>query len=215
MTISDSGIIRWTPSEGIFSSGEVTLVVSDGRLQDTEAFTILVTNVNNPPVARDTTATGEENTPVTLLTAARDIDGTIASIAIDRDPDHGTAMRSGLSITYTPNPGFAGTDSLSWHAVDNDGLVSNTAKIYFTVTTVTSVDGLTGAGILLYPNPCTDGFYINAGSESEVLYIYDLNGKYILAQPVKGLTRVNLPNIENGTYIVIVNERTFKLITNR
>ncbi len=43
MTISDS-VITWTPGEGITSSGEVTLTVSDGELSDTEKFTITVSS---------------------------------------------------------------------------------------------------------------------------------------------------------------------------
>lgn len=213
MTISDSGTIRWTPAGGITSSGEVLLAVSDGELEDTETFTITVTNVNNAPVVRDTTVTTDGNAPVIVLTDAHDTDGTITSISLDRDPQHGTAIRSGLSVTYTPDPGFAGLDSLTWHAVDNDGLVSNMAKIYVVVTAVTGVENETGAGILLYPNPCTDGFYVNAGEEPEELTICELKGKVVLRQLVTGLTRIPVPNLPNGMYIVTVNGQTIKLIT--
>jgi hypothetical protein len=46
MNISESGVITWTPLSGITSSGEVTLTVSDGKLSDTETFTITVTAIN-------------------------------------------------------------------------------------------------------------------------------------------------------------------------
>jgi hypothetical protein len=118
-----------------------------------------------------------------------------------------------MSVTYSPDPGFAGMDSLIWHAVDNDGLVSNMAKIYVVVTTVTGVENETGAGIVLYPNPCTDGFYVNAGEGSEDLTICKLNGTVVLRQLVTGLTRVPIPNLPNGMYIVTVNRQTIKLIT--
>lgn len=44
MSISEN-VINWTPPEGITTSGEITLTVTDGALSDTEVFTITVSPV--------------------------------------------------------------------------------------------------------------------------------------------------------------------------
>lgn len=54
MTISNTGLISWTATEGVSTSGTVTASVNDagedGTVPDTENFTIAVTAVNDPPV---------------------------------------------------------------------------------------------------------------------------------------------------------------------
>ncbi len=49
MEISTEGLITWTPEEGV-TSAEVTVVVSDGAMSDTQSYTISVTAVNDAPV---------------------------------------------------------------------------------------------------------------------------------------------------------------------
>jgi gliding motility-associated-like protein len=54
MTVSATGVVSWTPPEGITTSGTVTLGVEDGDEDasppDTEDFVVEVTEVNEPPV---------------------------------------------------------------------------------------------------------------------------------------------------------------------
>ena len=50
MTVSDSGLILWTPLEGVLTSGIVTVVVFDGELEDSEQFAVTVTQVNDSPL---------------------------------------------------------------------------------------------------------------------------------------------------------------------
>ncbi len=50
MSISDSGLITWTPTEGVLTSGEVVLTVDDGDLSTTQTFEITVAPVNDAPV---------------------------------------------------------------------------------------------------------------------------------------------------------------------
>jgi len=53
MTVSNMGVLHWVPTEGILTSGMVTLVVHDGEedstLPATQSFTITVTPVEDPP----------------------------------------------------------------------------------------------------------------------------------------------------------------------
>ena len=53
MTVSNMGVVHWIPTEGILTSGMVTLVVHDGEedntLPATQSFSITVTPVEDPP----------------------------------------------------------------------------------------------------------------------------------------------------------------------
>ena len=49
MSVSDDGLISWIPTEGILSSGEIIITVSDGELSDSQSFEIIVSPVNDPP----------------------------------------------------------------------------------------------------------------------------------------------------------------------
>lgn len=53
MTVSNTGLVRWTPTEGVSTSGNVTVSVvdggEDGTVAATQNFTIAVTAVNDAP----------------------------------------------------------------------------------------------------------------------------------------------------------------------
>ena len=95
MTISTTGLIQWTPTEGVTTSGPVTVTVADGgedgALPDSEVFTITVTAVNDPPMAVDDTATVSEGG--TLNTAPPGL------LANDSDPD---IPAQTLTVNTTP-----------------------------------------------------------------------------------------------------------------
>ncbi len=63
MSIDNAGVITWTPSEGVTTSGAVTVTVTDsGSLTDAETFTVAVTIVDDiKPILAVSTGTVEEN----------------------------------------------------------------------------------------------------------------------------------------------------------
>jgi Big-like domain-containing protein/calcineurin-like phosphoesterase family protein/purple acid phosphatase-like protein len=92
-----------------------------GTVQD--RFTIEKTE-NLPPVAVDDRATTERDTSVVIPVLANDRDGNGDRLALRAvtDPGHGTAVANpDGTVTYTPDPGFAGTDSFRYKAVDGRG----------------------------------------------------------------------------------------------
>jgi hypothetical protein len=54
-------------------------------------------------------------------------------------PANGTAAISGTNVIYTPNAGFAGTDSFTYQAQDTRGGLSNAATVTVTVTNAAPV----------------------------------------------------------------------------
>jgi hypothetical protein len=55
---------------------------------------------------------------------------------------------------------------------------------------------------ILYPNPATDGFYIETGKKSMTISVYNLNGTIILTRQVTGNDFVNISSLPKGMYIV-------------
>ena len=91
-------------------------------------ITVLDNNINtNPPVANVDIATTNINTPVTLKTLANDAVGNpgnilvTSSVAVTVAPLHGIAIPNPATgdITYLPNLGYTGTDTLTYQVCDN------------------------------------------------------------------------------------------------
>ena len=90
---------------------------------------------NQAPTAVTDVDTTAFETPVSIAVANNDTDpdGTLdlASVAVAVQPQNGTAsVDNSGNITYTPNAGFSGDDSLSYTIMDNGGAVSNAAWVY-------------------------------------------------------------------------------------
>jgi YVTN family beta-propeller protein len=94
--------------------------------------------VRQEPVARDDTASTEEDTPVIIHVLAndRDPDGDALSVVSLIQPAHGTAtMNADHSVTYTPEPRFHGIDTFAYTIADGrEG--TDTATVIVTVIPV-------------------------------------------------------------------------------
>jgi hypothetical protein len=94
--------------------------------------TVLVTSVNDPPVADDQSVTAVENsgTPVTLT--ASDADGDTLSYTVTSGPDHGALTGIAPNLTYTPATGYNGPDAFTFQVADGNGGV-DTATVSINV----------------------------------------------------------------------------------
>ena len=89
MTInSTTGAISWTPTEGVTTSGIVTLTVEDINFTtDTETFTITVSAVNDAPVITSTApTTATEDVEYTYNPTATDIEGDTITWSLANEP---------------------------------------------------------------------------------------------------------------------------------
>ena len=95
---------------------------------------------NVAPVAVDDAASTVQGSAVTIAVLANDTDANGDALAVTNltQPAHGSAtLNPDGTVTYTPNPGWFGTDSFTYTA--NDGFVdSNVATVTVTVTPVNS-----------------------------------------------------------------------------
>ena len=96
-----------------------------------------------------------------------------------------------------------------------NAVIENTAYIYFDfnppiiTNTTFNINGFVGVeteqqpAITLYPNPTSDGFYINGASQGEVS-IYSISGQLMLRQAFDATTKIDLSQMESGVYLVRV-----------
>jgi VCBS repeat-containing protein len=94
---------------------------------------------NEPPEANDDAATTDENNPVNIDITANDIDSDGAinktTVTITKDPGNGSLgvySTTGV-VSYTPDPGFCGSDCFKYTVDDDDGATSNEATVQVTV----------------------------------------------------------------------------------
>ena len=109
MEISDIGLINWIPTEGIYSSGSITVSVTDnGGEIATQIFNIIVTPVNDPPTIISTPPVDEISTGevFTYQVEVDDPDDDQFNYILINAPSGMNTSNSGL-ITWTPE--FSGT----------------------------------------------------------------------------------------------------------
>jgi gliding motility-associated-like protein len=128
-TVNPDGTITYTPNNGFAGNDTLTYVVCDNgtpSMCDTAIVVVSVINgtiPNHPPVATDDYPTASENTPTVIPVKNNDSDpdgNSIGTPTIIDTPGNGTAtVNPDGTITYTPNPGFTGNDTLIYVVCDN------------------------------------------------------------------------------------------------
>ncbi|GAB3385469.1 hypothetical protein GCM10027432_18220 [Lysobacter fragariae] len=138
LSLSSSGLLSGTPvTVGSFSFSVTATDSSSGTgpYTVTNAYTINISDL--VPIANAVSATvgyGSGANPITLNVTG----GTPSSVAVASAPTNGIAIASGTSITYQPNPGFAGSDSFTYTATNASG-TSAPATVSITVGAPTIV----------------------------------------------------------------------------
>ncbi|GAA4229138.1 hypothetical protein GGQ68_001343 [Sagittula marina] len=133
-----TGEVIFTPDAGFIGEGTVEYTVSDGTATDVGLITVTVTDPtapNTPPTAVDDEASTGVGTPVTLTPLANDSDpeGDPITLTSVTAPANGTVTFDPTTgeVTYTPNAGFEGTDTVDYTITD--GALTDTGTITFTV----------------------------------------------------------------------------------
>ncbi|MFP3914775.1 MAG: Ig-like domain-containing protein, partial [Actinomycetota bacterium] len=130
----DSKSVTYTPDPGFDGEDTFTYLASDGVAPSNEA-TVTVNLDNEAPVAGDDNAQTHAGDPVNIdvLDNDSDPDGHDLSVQNLSNPANGSVvLESDDTITYTPDPGFAGVDTFTYEATD--GVDSDEATVTVTVT---------------------------------------------------------------------------------
>ncbi|TKC10546.1 tandem-95 repeat protein [Pedobacter polaris] len=112
--------------------------ITDVSGSTTTNNTPTVTSLAKPPVANNDAATTRQNDPVTVTVVTNDVPGSTpiapATVVITVQPAHGTVkVNADGTVTYTPNPGYVGTDTFTYTVKDANGQTSNPAVVNLTV----------------------------------------------------------------------------------
>ncbi|QFS90722.1 Glucan endo-1,3-beta-glucosidase A1 precursor [Mycobacterium sp. THAF192] len=144
LDLSPDGTFTYTPNARQLAAGQTTTdtftyTVTDGELTDTATLTVTVTGTNDAPNAVDDVYTVDEDTTLTRTVLSNDTDpdtGTTLSVSgVVNQPVNGSVtIDPGGTFTYTPVEDFYGTDSFTYTVTD--GVLTDTATVYITVTSV-------------------------------------------------------------------------------
>ena len=150
--------LTYTPNPNFNGSDSFTFKINDGAADSAPAtVSIMVSSVNDPPVANDDTATTREDTPVvTIDVLANDADvdnvgrylylDTFSVTAVSQGTNGSVTINPDNTLTYSPNANFSGSDTFTYTISDNKGL-TDTAKVNVTVNMVNDAPRFTSAPV--------------------------------------------------------------------
>ena len=120
----------------VIDNGAMDAADSIRRTSSTATATFLV---DTQPVASGQSVSTETGAALPITLSATDADSDTLTYTIQTPPAHGTLSGLGASRTYTPDAGYAGTDSFLFKADDGFGGTS-TATVSITVEPNTVID---------------------------------------------------------------------------
>lgn len=135
LVFNTDGSFTYTPNANWNGTDTFTYQASDGTASSNVAtVTITIRSVNDAPVAQGQSITTTQDTPVSIILIATDIDSNTLTYTVSA-PAHGVLSGTAPNLTYTPNAGYSGSDNFTFSA--NDGTTdSNPAAVRITVTHV-------------------------------------------------------------------------------
>ncbi len=129
LSINPDNTINYTPNANFNGSDSFTYTISDGNgAADVATVNVVVSPVNDIPVASDDTTSTQQGTAVTINVLANDSDpdGDPLSITGTGPAANGTvAINPDNTVTYTPNAGFVGNDTFTYDISDGNGGVDS------------------------------------------------------------------------------------------
>ncbi|WP_436322591.1 Ig-like domain-containing protein [Vibrio cidicii] len=136
---------RYTPEADFNGSDFFLFKVNDGELDSTEVRVDLTVNaVNDTPTATDVSATGEEETPLTITLNGSDVESSSLSYHVATAPVNGSVTITGNQAVYTGNSNFFGQDSFTYRVSDGE-LTSEAALVTITLSNVNDAPVISGS----------------------------------------------------------------------
>jgi hypothetical protein len=116
--------LTYTPNANYFGGDSFEFVANDGVVDSNPAsVSITITQVNDPPTADPKLASTTQGTPVAITLSGSDIENDPLTFNVTSGPGHGSLSGVSPNLTYTPTPGYSGSDSFQY--VANDGAASS------------------------------------------------------------------------------------------
>ena len=134
ITVLPDGTIDYTPNPDFFGMDTFTYTLADasGRTS-TATVTVTVVNIQDPPVANADSGSTQEDTTlpnIDILSNDSDPDNDMLTVTMATAPNGTVVINPDGTIDYTPNPGFNGTDIVTYTISDgNGGFATSTVQI--------------------------------------------------------------------------------------
>ncbi|MBN2505637.1 MAG: tandem-95 repeat protein [Verrucomicrobia bacterium] len=118
--------LTYTPAPGYCGADSFPFLVDDGVCFSRGLVSIEILGGNHCPVANPQTVATCQDTPVAITLTGSDLDDGggcgpgLQGFAVVQSPACGTLSGTPPSLTYTPAPGYAGTDSFTFTATDGE-----------------------------------------------------------------------------------------------
>jgi hypothetical protein len=110
---------------------------------------------------------------------------------------------NGNVITWTPDGSTSTSGEVTLTVSDGD--LSATEKFTITVSIADAINNLINNNITVYPNPASNGFYIQVGKKTTVVSIYNTNGTLVLSQQATNTEYIRISNLSKGIYTIRTN----------
>ncbi|RCW26214.1 cadherin domain-containing protein, partial [Vibrio parahaemolyticus] len=137
VSVNPDGTVTYIPDDNYVGKDTFTYVVTSGDVSESTTVEVNVTPVNDAPVAKDDTATTQEDTAVTIdvLPNDTDVDGDVLSIDSASVPkEQGTVEVVNGKLVFTPAENFNGDAEITY--IVTDGQLTDEAKVVVSVNPV-------------------------------------------------------------------------------
>ena len=122
---TSAGTLVYLPAPNYHGTDVFSFRVCDPSGEcDSEAFSLTILPVNDPPVAGSTSVVVPEDAPTPLQLVASDLDGDALKYVVLVGPDHGTLSEldpASGKLTYTSHLDYNGPDSFTFEVCDPSG----------------------------------------------------------------------------------------------
>jgi hypothetical protein len=190
--------LTYTPTLNLTGADSFTFRVKDAGLTSSVAtVSIVITNVNDVPVATAQTVTTDEDTAKAITLAGTDADGNALTYTVVTQPTKGVLSGTAPALTYTPNANLNGADSFTFKV--NDGTVdSSVATVSITINPVNDIPVATNAVVGLLEDAVSVPVTLTGNSPEGRSITFQ-----VLTLPTKGTFGGAAPNL---TYTPALNQ---------
>jgi Bacterial Ig domain len=185
--VTDEAIF-YTPEANYCGTDALSYRIADatGSISNTAMVHITIDCVNDIPVTQSIALNGLMDTTLTGQISVTDIDSSMFTYNLTTTPVSGSASidASGV-VTYIPNLGFTGTETLPFTVTDNSGGVSLPRFIQVALSAPSRVVAYSGT---VQTSTGEVRLFTGTTQALSVGYTLDLSGKTITALSSSGLT---------------------------